>query len=215
MLRFPRCLALIAMLPLSAQDWDVRVEWPFPQGQNLLQTTIMGTGQLVSGELDTGKGALITLNRELIRFGPVLKLEAGLEYAWCKADGTIQQGSGATSSSLDQKGLGLGLNAQFWIPFTGVCGEMGLIQRFQSYRFESTGTGTDKNLSRTWLRVGTRYRFPSFGLKFYLCASYQQPMSKDKPVRVNNVQDLATYLYAQGSGQEFERMWTFGAGLIF
>jgi len=49
----------------------------------------------------------------------------------------------------------------------------------------------------------------------YLAASYQQPLSKDHPVRVNSVQDLSAYLSAQGSGQEFSRMWTFGVGVQF
>ena len=49
----------------------------------------------------------------------------------------------------------------------------------------------------------------------YLVASYQQPVSKDRPVKLSSVSDLATYFAAQGNGQEFERMWTFGAGVSF
>ena len=92
---------------------------------------------------------------------------------------------------------------------------MGAIQRFQRYEFEAGGVAQKQDLSRTWLRVGARWRLPLPVLKFYLAASYQEPLSKDRPVRVNTVSDLGTYLNAQGSGQEFERMWTFGAGIQF
>lgn len=209
--------ALIALLgfPLAAQSWDLRWEAPFPRGQNLPQTLLVGTSQLLSGDLDTGKGAIVSLNRRLLVLGPVLRVEGGFELSRFQASGQVLQGAATHASSLRQTGLGAGLNAQFWIPFTGVGGEIGLIQRLQNYRFEAAGAATERNLSRTWLRVGARWRLPLVGVHPYLAASYQEPLSKDRPVRVASVSDLGSYLSAQGSGQEFERLWTFGVGIGF
>ena len=109
----------------------------------------------------------------------------------------------------------MGVNAQFWIPFTGAAAELGLIQRFQDYRFEAAGSTQKHTLSRTWLRVGARWRLPMPVAAPYLAASYQQPLTKDRPVKLNSAQDLASYFAAQGKGQEFERMWTFGVGVQF
>jgi len=207
----PLCLAT---LPLCAQ-WDVRLELPRPSGQSLPQTLITGTGQLASGELSTGKGFIASVNRHLFQLGPLLKLEAGLEYSQLKADGSLAKGASAQGTALSQQGVGLGLNAQVWVPFVGIAGEIGLIQRFQRYTFDTTGAANSKDLSRTWLRVGARWRLPSLGIDPYLVASYQQPVTKERPVKLNSVSDLATYFAAQGSGQEFERMWTFGVGVAF
>jgi len=209
--------ALIALLgfPLAAQSWDLRWEAPFPRGQNLPQTLLVGTSQLLSGDLDTGKGAIVSLNRRLLVVGPVLRFEGGFELSRFQASGQVLQGAATHASSLRQTGLGAGLNAQFWIPFTGVGGEIGLIQRLQNYRFEAAGATTERNLSRTWLRVGARWRLPLVGVHPYLAASYQEPLSKDRPVRVASVSDLGSYLSVQGSGQEFERLWTFGVGIGF
>lgn len=206
-------LVSLAVLPLSAQAWDLRVEVPFPKGQNLPQTLITGTGQLASGDLDTGHGAIFTLNHRIIRMGPILKFDWGVEVAHWKADGQIQ--GTHQSSTLKQYGAGIGVNAQFWVPFTGIAGEMGLIQRFQKYQFEAGKASEDHTLSRTWLRVGARWRLPLPIASPYLAASYQQPVSKDRPVKIDKVADLATYMNAQGNGQEFERMWTFGLGVQF
>ena len=63
--------------------------------------------------------------------------------------------------------------------------------------------------------MGTRYRIPSVVVHPYLTASYQQPVTKDRPVKLSSAADLASYLSAQGNGQEFERMWTFGVGVTF
>lgn len=214
-MRFLASLLACAALPLAAQTWDLRYEVPFPEGQSLPQTLVQGSGKLISGNLDTGHGGILSLNRELVRFGPVRKLEAGVELARWNASGDVQQGDVHVASHLRQTGAGVGLNAQFWLPFTGVAGEMGLIQRFQEYRFEASGVREDHTLSRTWLRVGARWRLPLYGIKPYVIASYQQPLSKDHPVHVNSVSDMSSYLNAQGSGQEFKRLWTFGVGLIF
>lgn len=202
-------------LPLVAQSWDLRWEIPFPQGQNLPQTLVSGSGQLLSGELDTGRGGILSLNRRLLVLGPVFRLEGGMEVSRFQASGRVLQGSAASASSLRQQGVGIGLNAQFWIPFTGIGGEMGMIQRLQNYRYQAAGTSAGENLSRTWLRVGVRWRLPMVGFHPYLAASYQQPLSKDQPVQLGSVADLAGYLGAQGSGQEFERLWTFGVGVNF
>jgi hypothetical protein len=147
--------------------------------------------------------------------GPLLKLEAGLEYSQFSADGGLTLNTVAQGTSLKQQGLGAGLNAQVWVPFVGIAGELGIIQRFQRYTFDTAGASSSKDLSRTWLRVGARWRIPSVVVHPYLVASYQQPVTKDHPVKLGSAADLASYFTAQGSGQEFERMWTFGAGVAF
>jgi len=210
-----RLLPALLTLPLSAQAWDVRLEVPFPKGQNLPQTLLRGTLQLADGTLDTGKGAILTVSHRIVRVGPVLKFEWGAELAQWTANGQIQQGGATLASRLKQTGAGVGLNAQFWVPFTGVAGELGLSERFQSYRFEGGGSVQDHSLARPWLRVGIRYALPFFAVSPYLAASYQQPITKDKPVQLASAQDLAAYLSAQGSGQEFQRLWTFGVGVAF
>lgn len=207
----PLCLAA---LPLAAQ-WDLRLEVPRPSGQSLPQTLISGTGQLASGDLDTGHGFIASANRRLFQIGPLFRMEAGLEYSQWKADGTLVQGSTVQGTALKQQGVGVGLNAQVWVPFTGLAGEIGVIQRFQRYTFDASGLSNTKDLSRTWLRVGARWRLPLPVVHPYLAASYQQPITKDKPVRLNTAADLASYFSAQGNGQEFERMWTFGVGVAF
>jgi hypothetical protein len=215
-----RHLLLLAALPLAAgplaaQSWDLRWEVPFPKGQSLPQTLLSGTGQLVSGDLDTGQGAILSLNRRLVVLGPVVRLEGGLELTRFRSTGHLLQGPANLGSALRQNGAGLGLNAQFWVPFTGLAGELGLIQRVQAYRFEGANLAKEATLSRTWLRVGARWRLGIPGLHPYLSASYQEPLSRSHPVRVNSAADLASYFAVQGSGQEFERLWTFGAGLTF
>jgi len=90
-----------------------------------------------------------------------------------------------------------------------------LLQRFQRYQFEAGGTTQNHDLSRTWLRVGMRWRLPLPLLGLYVAASYQEPLSKDRPVQVDSVSDLSAYLNAQGSGQEYQRLWTLGLGVQF
>jgi len=208
-------LCAVSALPVSAQAWDIRAEAPFPKGQNLPQTLIQGTGELVQGESDRGQGLILSVSHRIIRVGPILKFEWGLEYSDWKASGQIQQDATPFGSSIRQRGAGVGLNAQFWVPFTGVAGEMGLIQRFQSYEYTGASATTEQNLSRTWLRVGLRWRLPMPLISPYVAASYQEPLSKDRPVQVNSASDVASYLKVQGSGQEFNRMWTFGVGVQF
>jgi len=207
----PVCLAA---LPLSAQ-WDLRLELPRPSGQSLPQTLISGSGQLVSGDLDTGRGFIASANRRLFQLGPLLKLEGGLEVSQFTADGSLSQGTTTQATKLKQQGVGVGLNAQLWVPFVGIAGEFGLIQRLQHYRYDTAGASSTKDLSRTWLRVGARWRIPAVVVHPYLAASYQQPVTKDRPVKLSSSSDLAAYVSAQGSGQEFERMWTFGVGVAF
>ncbi|MDP1832019.1 MAG: hypothetical protein Q8K67_08165 [Geothrix sp.] len=207
----PICLTA---LPLCAQ-WDLRLELPRPTGQNLPQTLVMGTGDLVSGHLDTGKGFIASVNRRIFQIGPLLKLEGGFEYSQFTADGSLALGATTQGTQLRQQGLGVGLNAQLWVPFVGLAGEIGLIQRFQHYTYDTAGASSTANLSRTWLRVGARWRVPSVIIHPYVAASYQQPVTRDRPVTLSGASDLATYFTAQGSGQEFERMWTFGVGVTF
>ncbi|MBK8791209.1 MAG: hypothetical protein IPO28_13965 [Holophagaceae bacterium] len=207
----PVCLAA---LPLSAQ-WDLRLELPRPSGQSLPQTLLSGSGQLVSGDLDSGRGFIASANRRLFQLGPLLKLEGGVEVSQFTADGSLSQGGTMQATKLKQQGLGVGLNAQLWVPFVGIAGEFGLIQRLQHYRYDTAGASSTKDLSRTWLRVGARWRIPSVVVHPYLAASYQQPVTKDRPVKLSSSSDLAAYFSAQGSGQEFERLWTFGVGVTF
>lgn len=207
----PICLA---GLPLCAQ-WDLRLELPRPTGQSLPQVVISGTNQLVAGELNTGRGFIASVHHPLFQVGPLLKVEWGVEYSQLTADGNLATGATTRSTTLKQQGVGAGINAQVWVPFVGIAGEIGLIQRFQRYTFDTAGASSAKDLSRTWLRVGARWRIPSVLVHPYLAASYQQPTSKDRPVKLDSVSDLATYFSAQGSGQEFERMWTFGVGVMF
>jgi len=207
----PICLAT---LPLCAQ-WDLRLELPRPTGQNLPQTLIVGSGQLVAGSFDTGKGFIATVNRRIFQIGPLMKLEGGLEYSRFSADSNFTLAATTRGTTLKQQGVGVDLNAQIWVPFVGIAGEVGLIQRLQRYTFDTAGASSAKDLSRTWLRVGARWRIPSVVVHPYVVASYQQPVSKDHPVKLSSASDLAAYFTAQGSGQEFERMWTFGAGVSF
>lgn len=210
------CLAalLLGAAPLRAQ-WDLRLELPRPTGQSLPQTLLSGSGQLVSGDFDTGKGFIATVNRRILQIGPLLKLEGGLEYSQFTANGSLATGAATQGTKLKQQGVGVDLNAQVWVPFVGIAGEIGLIQRLQRYTFDTAGAASHKDLSRTWLRVGARWRIPSVVVHPYVVASYQQPVSKDRPVKLGSASDLAAYFSAQGSGQEFERMWTFGAGVTF
>lgn len=201
-------------LPLAAQSYDLRFEVPFPTGQSLPQTLLSGSSQMASGGLDTGRGGILTLERRLIAL-PVFRLTAGLEGAHLKTTGTVQVGAQTQASDLTQSGLGFGLHTQFWIPFTGLAGELGLIQRLQHYRYRTAGVSETHDLSRTWLRVGTRWRLPLIGLHPYVAASYQQPLNKRQPLKLSSAADLASYLQAQGPGQEFQRMWTFGVGIAF
>jgi hypothetical protein len=204
----------LVSLPLCAQ-WDLRLELPRPSGQSLPQTLISGSSQLVAGGFDTGRGFIATVNRQIFQVGPLVKLEGGLEYSQFTADGSLAKGTTSQGTRLKQQGAGLGLNAQVWVPFVGIAGEIGLIQRLQRYTLDTAGASSAKDLSRTWLRVGARWRIPSIIVHPYVVASYQQPLSKDRPVKLNSASDLAAYFTAQGNGQEFERMWTFGAGVSF
>jgi hypothetical protein len=207
-------LGLLVALPLCAQ-WDLRLELPRPKGQSLPQTLISGTGQLVGGEFDTGRGFIASANRRLLQLGPLLKLEGGFEYSQFKAEGSLSSSASTQGTTLKQQGIGVGLNAQVWVPFVGLAGEIGLIQRFQHYTVDTAGASSDRNLSRTWMRVGARWRLPVPIVHPYLAASYQQPVTKDRPVKLSSSSDLAAYFSAQGNGQEFERLWTFGVGVSF
>ena len=209
-----RFLYFALALPLAAQTYDLRFEVPFPKGQNLPQTLLTGTGQLASGTLDTGHGGILSLERTFLEW-PVLRLSTGLEAAQFDTDGQLHEGASLRAAHLTQTGIGAGLSAQFWIPFTGLAGELGLLQRFQHYRFDAAGITQSQDLSRTWLRVGARWRLPMPWLRPYLAASYQEPLSKEHPVRLSSAADLAGYLEAQGSGLEVERLWTFGVGVVF
>ena len=206
---------LLLAAPLMAQQWDVRLEVPFPEGQSLPQTFIEGTGKFVEGKLNTGNGYIVTASHRIIRVGPVLKFEWSAEYSLLQADGHLQQGATNSGSKLNQKGFGLGLNAQFWVPFTGLAAEFGVIGRVQTYRYEGGGVSQDETLYRPWMRVGLRWNLPFPGVSPYLCASYQQPITQDRPMVVNNAQDLQNYFNAQGAGQEFQRLWSFGGGVSF
>jgi len=203
------------VLPLSAQSWDLRLEAPFPQGQDVPQTRIQSTGQEVSGSLSTGTGAIVTASHRIVRVGPVLKLEWNAEFVHLRAAGQIQQGTVNSGSRLRQDGVGAGVNAQFWVPFTGFAGEVGVLERLQSYRFEGAGYSQERYLARPWMRLGARWALPLPELKPFLSASYQEAITNDHPVQEASVPNLGTHLSAQGSGQEFQRLWTLGVGIAF
>jgi hypothetical protein len=116
---------------------------------------------------------------------------------------------------LKQSGVGAGLNAQFWIPFSGVAGELGLIQRFQDYEYDLGSSSLDSHLSRTWLRAGLRWRLALPLAAPYVAVSYQRPVSVSHPTELGSVQNRPSYLAAQGMGQEFDRLWTLGVGIQF
>ena len=205
-------LALFA-LPLSAQAWDLRLEAPFARGQELPWSTVQGQG--ASGGLDTGHGVILTASHRIVRVGPVLKFEWNAELARIQADGRIQQGGVVSASHLKQTGVGAGVNAQFWMPFTGFAGELGLLGRVQAYRYEGAGAAQERTIARPWLRAGLRWMLPLPGPGPYLAVSYQEPLIRDKPVQQASAQDLGAYLGAQGAGQEFQRLWTLGVGISF
>jgi hypothetical protein len=205
----------VLALPLAAQAWDLRLEVPRADGQNLPGTLLQGSVALYQKGLDTGQGYIATVSHRIIRVGPILKLEWCAEYSHLYTSGDVVNGTSTLASSLKQDGLGVGVNAQFWVPFTGLAGEMGLIERFHDYKYNVDNISQDEHIARAWLRVGLRYNFPLGDLSPYLAASYQQPLDKSKPVQVDSVSDVASYLSAQGSGQEFQRMWTFGVGVSF
>src|SRR5512147_2553656 len=194
-------LVVLGCLPLAGQAWDVRLGVPFSEGQRLPGTLIQGTGQLVDEGMDRSDGALFSVSHRLVRMNPVLRVDWGVEVTQLRASGEFQVGAAGYSSRLKQNGLGIGVNAQFWIPFTGAAAELGLIQRVQDYRFEAAGHAEKHTLNRTWLRVGARWRLPLPLAAPYIAASYQQPLSKSRPVKLNSAQDLASYLSAQGKGQ--------------
>jgi len=221
-----RCAAFLALagLPMAGQAWDIRLEVPFPKGQSLPETMLSGTRQTISGDLDTGNGGILSVSHRLLRVGPILRLEWGGELTSWQTNGYINVENYSTllDARLRQTGLGISVNAQLWVPFLGLSGEMGAIQRFQRYKYSIEGAkdaGTPPNegtLSKTWLRVGGRWRVPFFRVAHpYIAASYQQPITKEHPVRIVSAADLADYFNVQGEGQEFNRMWTFGVGITF
>ena len=215
-----KILAAIALvflsLPLGAQEWDLRAEVPYANGQNLPQTILTGSNQAVNGTLDKGSGSILTGSWRIIRVGPILKLEWCAEVVQMQASGQINQsGSPSQGSTLSQKGFGLGLNAQLWIPFTGIAAEVGVIERVNQYSFQTGGAGQSQNLVQPWMRIGLRLQLPIPEISPYICASYQQPINASNPLVVNSAADLAALLSAQGTGQQFNRVWTFGVGLMF
>ena len=178
------------VLPLSAQAWDLRVEAPFARGQELSQQS-----------LDTGKGLIFAASHRIVRVGPVLKLEWGVEYSQWAADGVVQGGQAGRHT---QDGFGAGVNAQFWVPFTGFAAEVGAIERFQSYRWATGATGQKENLAKPWLRGGLRWNLPVPlpVVNAYVAASYQIRLAGDRTGTAD-------------SGQEFKKLWTVGVGVTF
>jgi len=214
-------LPALLTLPLAAQ-WDLRLELPRPSGQSLPQTLGSGSLALAQGDFDTGKGYIATVSRRLFAFGPIARLEWNAEYSRFTTEGvqaiTVASVPSTQRTELTQQGLGLGLNLQLWIPFTGLGGEIGVLERFQRYTSRSTGVvqaEKTSDLARPWLRVGARWRIPFVIVHPYVAASYQQPITKDRPVKLSSLSDLQAYYDAQGNGQEFERLWTFGVGISF
>ena len=209
----PILALVLSALPLSAQAWDLRLEAPFAKGQDLPPEHRGGPGHLgFPGHRPRGRSS--RSSHRIVRVGPVLKFEWNAEYSQLQADGQIQQGPAPQPSRLKQSGLGAGVNAQFWVPFTAFAGELGLLGRFHAYRYEGAGAAQDETLVRPWLRAGVRWVLPFPGISPYLAASYQQPLARDRPV-AGSAPDLDAYLGAQGAGQEFQRLWTVGLGISF
>ena len=208
-------LGALASLPMAGQAWDVRVESPWAAAQRLPGTLVQGQGRLEDRGMGQGRGAILSVNHRLVRVNPVLRLDWGVEYSDLRADGRLRVGESGPASRLSQRGLGAGLDAQFWLPFTGIAAELGLIQRFQDYRFTAAGETQRRDLSRTWLRAGARWRLPLEDCAPYLAISYQRPLSCRHPVHREETPDLGSYVRSQGSGQEFERLWTLGLGIQF
>ena len=208
-------LGVLAGLPLAGQAWDVRVEAPWASGQGFPRTVVQGQGRLEDRGLDRGRGVILSVNHRLVRVNPVLRLDWGIEYSDLAADGRFRLENDSRTTRLSQRGLGAGLDAQFWLPFTGVAGEVGVIQRFHTYRLAAAGTTQRHDLSRTWVRLGARWRIPLENAAPYLAVSYQRPLSCSHPVERRAAPDPAAAFRAQGSGQEFNRMWTLGLGLQF
>ncbi|MFZ9834501.1 MAG: hypothetical protein ACO3D2_00475 [Holophagaceae bacterium] len=213
---FSLCLSMgLAMgtLPLSAQ-WDLRLEIPSANSRNLPDTLLTGSTALQKGQFDLGKGYIVTGSKALFDLG-VVSLDGSLEYSEFKATGTVTQVQRILASQIKQQGLGVGLNAMVWAPFIGVAGEFGVIQRFQSYEVILDNVSKSNTLGRTWMRVGARYRIPFIPLDAYVTASWQQPLNASKPVEVSSTQSLVDLLNTQGTGQEFNRLWTFGVGIRY
>lgn len=185
-----RALLLAGCLPLGAQTYDLRFEVPFPQGQSLSAEG----DQRGSGSLDTGRGGILGLERTFLEW-PVLRLSAGVEATRFRQHGSVVEGSTHHPAQLTQLGFGVGLQAQFWFPFVGAAGEMGILQRFQRSRYEAAGILQRHDLSRTWVRVGARWRLPFRSIRPYLAVSYQEPLRTEQV--------------------EVRRLWTLGIGATF
>jgi hypothetical protein len=101
------------------------------------------------------------------------------------------------------------------VPLLGLSGEIGAIQRFQKYEYTTEGAEHSGTMGRLWLRVGMRSKLNLLVASPYVTASYQQPINKDNPVKIDSIADLQGLFNEQGKGQEFQRMWTFGVGVMF
>lgn len=170
------CLLSLLALPLGAQAWDVRLEGMRSSGAALSQ----------------GQGLTLTGSHRIVRVNPVLKLE------WC-AEATDWRADGRPAPpqlDLRQRGIGLGLNAQFWVPFTGLAGETAVIQRLQELRGEGPAGSAKENHHRTWLRVGLRYRLPLPTPGIYVATSWQGSLGPETPGLAN-------------------RAWSLGLGMAF
>ena len=64
-------------------------------------------------------------------------------------------------------------------------------------------------------QLGLRWNLPWSDLEPYLTASYQLALARDRPVQQASASSLDSYLAAQGSGQEFQSLWTVGVGVSF
>lgn len=199
---------------LAAQAWELRLEAPCLRGQDLPPAVVEGGGVLAA-ELRSGRGLIIGLHRRLLVAGPVLRFQAGLEVTRWQAQGDLRLDGRRSGTDLRQQGFGLGVDAQFWVPFTGIAGELGLVQRFQDYRFATAVGTSSQHLARTWLRAGVRWRVPAPALRPFLAASVQAPLGPGRPVRAAEGTVPAAALAIQGSGQEFDRLWSFGVGVGF
>lgn len=206
-------LALGSSLPLAAQ-WDLRLEIPAAHGNDLPSVLISGSTDLYKGDFDAGKGYIATVSRNFIDWG-LISLDGNLEYSRMNSNGKYTKLQTILLSKVKQEGIGLGLNAHVWVPFFGIAGEFGVIQRLHSYDIVLGVDKNKENLSRTWMRVGGRWKVPIVPVDAYVCASFQQPLNSKNPVQISSAQSLLNLLQTQGAGQEFDRLWTFGVGVRF
>ncbi|MBI4913656.1 MAG: hypothetical protein HY823_13045 [Acidobacteria bacterium] len=204
--------ALILLLPtlLGAQPWEVQAEGVRAEAPRLEGASLRGFEGSAGGSFQTGDGFVVSLNRRLWIPGPTFRLVGHLEWARWSTRGQISGGGAQVPTCLRQEGPGLGLGAQFWLPFTGLAAEAAVLQRFHRERASAGAASWDPFRSRPWVRGGLRWRTPGpRGLPLTLLFSYQAGRAPSRPPPGPAPADLPAYFAAQGP-PGFTRLWSFG-----